>query len=109
MNPSTQFGLRASIRNSSGYNSSGLSFNNGNQYGGSQYSNGSSLNDSIKGSSPMVSPKPGQANDDNRNYLMKKKSPLKVEEINGNNNSLSYGGNYTKNEHYAKNDRNNRL
>lgn len=37
------------------------------------------MNDSMKGNnSPLLSPKPNKE-EDNRNYLMKKKSPLKID------------------------------
>lgn len=121
-----QFGLRASIRNASNFGSGGLSFpNNSSGYGAqfngsnsgtSSSTNSSMNNDSMKGNnSPLLSPKPNKE-EDNRNYLMKKKSPLKIDEVppvgNGNsgiNTSINYGTNLIKNEQYAKNDRNNRL
>jgi hypothetical protein len=47
--------------------------------------------------------------EDARTYLMKKKSPLKVDDgSNGNNASINYTS-YSKNEHYSKNDRTNRF
>lgn len=118
-----QFGLRASIRNATNFGSSGLNFstNNGTgQYGGQISSNNNSTNDSIKGPSPILSPKPNkEAVEESRNYLMKKKSPLKMDEVstttstpsNGNsgiNTSINYGNNL-KNEQFAKNDKNNRV
>jgi hypothetical protein len=71
----------------------------------------------------MLSPKPSKETEDNRNYLMKKKSPLKIDEVTpvnntmgnstggnaGINTSINYGSNLIKSEQYAKNDRNNRL
>jgi len=128
VNPnSAQFGLRASIRNTSNFGSNGLNFstNNGSsaQYGGQLNPNNNSVNnDSLKGTSPLLSPKPGKEStaEDNRNYLMKKKSPVKMDEVptgantpvNGNsgiNTSINYTNNLIKNEQYAKNDRNNRV
>ena len=62
---STQFGLRASIRNSTNFGSGGLKFNANSSYG--QFGT-----ESIKGGT-LTKP------EDARNFLMKKKSPLKVE------------------------------
>jgi hypothetical protein len=78
-----------------------------------------STNDSIK-NSPIISPKITKADSNNkeeesRQYLMKKKSPMKAfddkPEVAANSNtSVNYtGSNLLKNEQYAKNDRNNRL
>jgi len=71
MSPTTaQFGLRASIRNATNFGNSGLNFssNNSNQYGGqinpnsnSNANNNNSINnDSMKGNSPILSPKPSK-------------------------------------------------
>lgn len=57
----TTFGLRASIRNSSGFSSGTLNFSNNNSlvpYNGAQFNN--NLNESIKGTSALLSPKPGR-------------------------------------------------
>lgn len=97
-----QFGLRASIRNATNFGTSGLNFSNNTsgQYGGQITANNNSINDSLK--SPIMSPKPGKDTaEDNRNYLMKKKSPLKMDEVstnpsNGNsgiNTSINYSNN----------------
>lgn len=78
-----------------------------------------STNDSMK-NSPIISPKITKADSNNkeeesRQYLMKKKSPMKAfddkPEVAANSNtSVNYtGSNLLKNEQYAKNDRNNRL
>lgn len=110
VNPTTQFGLRASIRNSSGFGA-GLHFSN-NSHGSYSNQNSGSLNDSIKGNSPLLSPKPVKEGEDARAYLMKKKSPLKVDDPNGSSNNASmnsYSNNYQKNDHYSKNDRSNRF
>jgi len=103
----TQFGLRASIRNSSGFGS-GLNFNNS-HHGYSSHNNSSLTNDSVKGGSPILSPKPMKEGEDARTYLMKKKSPLKADDgSSGNNASINYTS-YSKNDHYSKNDRTNRF
>jgi hypothetical protein len=71
MSPTTaQFGLRASIRNSTNFGNSGLNFstnssnNSSGQYGGqinpNSNANNSMNNDSMKGNSPMLSPKPNK-------------------------------------------------
>ena len=75
----TQFGLRQSIRNSSGFGQ-GLNFmrdsNNSNN------STNMSMNDSTKGNSPLLSPKINKMDsrdeDSKQQYLMKKRSPTKV-------------------------------
>ena len=102
-----QFGLRASIRNSSGFGS-GLNFSNNSHTSTHYSSHNSSANDSNKGNSPLLSPKPNKEGEDARNYLMKKKSPLKIDESVNNNGSINYSNNF-KGEQFSKNDRNNRF
>lgn len=79
-NTSPQFGLRQSIRNSSGFGNGSLNFSNSGQSTSSSNSN-TSLNDSMK-NSPLLSPKvvkqDNTKEEDSRQYLMKKKSPLKA-------------------------------
>ena len=75
----TQFGLRQSIRNSSGFGQ-GLNFmrDNNNSTNGS---NNTSMNDSSKGNSPLLSPKINKMDskeEESRQYLMKKRSPTKM-------------------------------
>ena len=70
-----------------------------------------SLNDSLKGS-PMLSPKVGKMDskeEEQRQYLMKKRSPTKVfEEGKEGNGGTNTSVNYQKNE-FARNDRSNRF
>ena len=40
---------------------------------------------------------------------MKKKSPLKADDVAGNNASIGYNNGYVKSEHFTKNDRSNRF
>jgi len=89
-------GLRASIRNSSGFGQ-GLNFTSSSNSGGSSSTN-TSLNDSLKGS-PILSPKitkTDSKDEDGRQYLMKKRSPTKVfeegttKEIGNINTSVNY-------------------
>jgi len=105
----TQFGLRQSIRNSTGYGQ-GLNFMNK-----SDNSTNGSLNDSMK-VSPVLSPKVGAKEEDTaRQYLMKKRSPTKViesgESATGVNTSVNYQPSSIKGEReqYGKNDRSNRF
>mgnify|MGYP000347891442 CR=1 FL=1 len=105
VSPSTnQFGLRASLRNSSGF---GLNFTNNSQ---GTYSNGINLSESVKGNSTLLSPKPLKEGDDARSYLMKKKSPYKTDDANSSH-SQNANSSYTtyKNEAFSKNDRSNRF
>ena len=116
-NSNPQFGLRQSIRNSSGFGNGSLNFSNSGQSTSSSNNNNTSLNDSMK-NSPLLSPKvvkqDSTKEEDNRQYLMKKKSPLKAfeeKEPSANiNASINYNqNNLMKNEQYAKNDRSNRF
>ena len=118
----TQFGLRQSIRNSSGFGQggSGLNFMRDNNNQNNSNSNTStssntpntSMNDSSKGTSPLLSPKMNKLDskdEDARQYLMKKRSPTKMYDDNkepsaGVNTSINYKG-----DHYSKNDRSNRF
>ena len=63
VSPNTaQFGLRASIRNATNFGNGGLNFsaNKSGQYGGQLNPNNNSINDSMKGTSPILSPKPNK-------------------------------------------------
>lgn len=75
------------------------------------------MNDSMK-NSPVLSPKISKQDsngkeEESRQYLMKKKSPLKPfdekEPTGPINTSINYNNNLLKNEQYAKNDRSNRF
>jgi hypothetical protein len=109
----TQFGLRQSIRNSSGFGS-GLNFMGGKS---TNDSSNASLNDSMKGS-PILSPKMGKGDSreeevSRQQYLMKKRSPTKPfeeKEVGGVNTSVNYQpNNLLKGEQFGKNDRSNRF
>lgn len=107
VSPSTnQFGLRASLRSSTGF---GLNFSNNSH--GTTYSNNSNLSESIKGNSALLSPKPLKEGDDARSYLMKKKSPFKADDVNSSHNNTNTNSSYNtyKNEAFSKNDRSNRF